>query len=64
MDTKVMTMIVDKEKSLVIEMKDNPRHDFTEMIGLATHSNSQATVSSYDSIFEMLWLQAEMSQQC
>lgn len=62
-DAKVVTMIVDKDKSLVIEMKDNSRHDFAETVGLATFSNSQPTVSSYDSIFEMLWIQTEMRQQ-
>lgn len=62
-DAKVVTMIVDKNKSLVIEMKDNSRHDFAETVGLATSSNSQPTVSSYDSIFEMLWIQAELRQQ-
>ena len=62
-DAKVVTMIVDKNKSLVIEMKDNSRHDFAETVGLATSSNSQPTVSSYDSIFEMLWIQTEMRQQ-
>lgn len=56
-------MIVDKNKSLVIEMKDNSRDDFAETVGLATSSNSQPTVSSYDSIFEMLWIQTEMRQQ-
>jgi hypothetical protein len=56
-------MIVDKDKSLVIEMRDNSRLDFAETIGLATSSNSQPTVSTYDSIFEMLWIQAELRQQ-
>lgn len=62
-DAKVVTMIVDKNKSLVIEMRDNSRHDFAETVGLATSSNSQPTVSTYDSIFEMLWIQAELRQQ-
>lgn len=35
-DAKVVTMIVDKDKSLVIEMKDNSQHDFAENVGLAT----------------------------
>jgi sugar-specific transcriptional regulator TrmB len=62
-DAKVVTMIVDKDKSLVIEMKDNSQHDFAENVGLATSSNSLPTVSSYDSIFEMFWIQAEMRQK-
>jgi two-component system, OmpR family, sensor histidine kinase VicK len=62
-DAKVVTMIVDKDKSLVIEMKDDRRHDIAETVGLATYSNSQPTVLSYDSIFEMLWIQAEIRQQ-
>lgn len=62
-DAKVVTMIVDKDKSSVIEMKDNSQHDFAENVGLATSSSSLPTVSSYDSIFEMFWIQAEMRQK-
>jgi hypothetical protein len=30
---------------------------------LATYSNSESTVSSYDSIFEILWIQAELNNK-
>jgi two-component system, OmpR family, sensor histidine kinase VicK len=62
-DAKVATMIVDKDRSLVIEMADDSQHDILETVGLATYSNSQATVLSYDSIFEMGWVQAEMQHR-
>jgi hypothetical protein len=31
-----------------------------EVLGLATYSNSESTVSSYASIFDTLWIQAEL----
>jgi len=31
-----------------------------EVLGLATYSNSESTVLSYASIFETLWMQAEL----
>jgi two-component system, OmpR family, sensor histidine kinase VicK len=62
-DAKVVTMIVDKDTCLVIEMKDDLESSIAESAGLATYSNSQPTVLTCDKIFEMIWLQAEMKQQ-
>ena len=55
--TKLTTIVADRELSLVIEEKENE-----EAIGLATHSNSESTVLSYASIFENLWIQSEIKQ--
>jgi hypothetical protein len=67
---KVMTVIVDKELCLTAEVKDNDNYDSTvEVLGLATYSNSESTVLSYASfapyasIFETLWLQAELKSK-
>jgi two-component system, OmpR family, sensor histidine kinase VicK len=62
-DAKVVTMIVDKDTCFLIEMKDDLGSNIEEGAGLATYSNSQPTVSTCDSIFELIWLQAEMKQQ-
>jgi two-component system sensor histidine kinase VicK len=59
---KVITVIADKELSLTIELKDDTKETITEAIGLATYSNSEATVLSYASIFETLWIQSELQQ--
>ena len=64
---KVMTAIVDKELCLSIEVKDNSDDNYhdpiIEVIGLATYSNSESTVLSYMSIFETLWIQAELKNK-
>lgn len=62
-DAKVVTMIVDKDTCLVIEMKNDLGSNIAESAGLATYSNSQPTVLTCISIFEMIWLQTEMNLQ-
>jgi two-component system sensor histidine kinase VicK len=44
--TKSTIVIIDKRESLVIEIKDDTKHSFTESVGFATYSNSRATVLS------------------
>jgi hypothetical protein len=51
--TKLTTIVVDGELSLMIEEKDSE-----DAIGLATYSNSESTVLSITSIFENLWMQS------
>jgi len=55
--TRLTTIVADKELSLVIEEKENE-----DAVGLATYSNSESTVLSYASIFENLWIQSEIAQ--
>jgi len=55
--TKLTTIIIDGQLSLVIEEKEDE-----DVIGLATYSNSESTVLSYASIFENLWIQSEIKQ--
>lgn len=50
----------------MVEVKDNDDEDYgssVEVLGLATYSNSESMVSSYASIFEILWLQAELNNK-
>jgi two-component system, OmpR family, sensor histidine kinase VicK len=49
---------------LTAEVKDDDNYDSTvEVLGLATYSNSESTVLSFASIFETLWLQAELKNE-
>jgi hypothetical protein len=50
---------------MTAEVKDNEDDiDSTvEVLGLATYSNSESTVLSYASIFETLWIQAELKHK-
>jgi signal transduction histidine kinase len=63
LQTKVSIFILDRKFSLIIELKDDTKQDFNEAVGLAIYSNSKSTVLSYASIFESLWIQAELYEQ-
>jgi two-component system, OmpR family, sensor histidine kinase VicK len=56
-------LIVDKKYSLMIEVKDDSNVSFQKAIGMATFSNSKATVEPLVSIFEILWNQTELYEQ-
>jgi hypothetical protein len=49
-----------------VEIRDNDDYDeydsAIEVLGLATYSNSESTVLSYASIFDTLWIQAELRE--
>ena len=46
------------------ELKDDTKEETSdEAIGLATYSNSEATVFSYVSIFENLWIQTQLHKR-
>ena len=59
--TQVITIIADKELSLVMELKNDSKETTSEALGLSTYSNSESTVLSYASIFETLWIQSEIA---
>ena len=59
-ETKATILVIDREASLVMEVKDDSKTTFIEAIGLSTYSNSKAGVSSYVAIFENLWKQTEI----
>jgi two-component system sensor histidine kinase VicK len=54
---KLSTLVVDQSLCLTVELKDDTLETSDKAIGLATYSNSEATVFSYVSIFENLWIQ-------
>lgn len=63
---KIISAIADRELCLTVEVKTKDVYDYDEydsaleVLGLATYSNSESTVLSYASIFETLWMQAEL----
>ena len=66
--SKIIAIIVDKEVCLTVEVRDkdddyDEYDSAVEVLGLATYSNSESTVSSYTSIFDTLWIQAELKDK-
>ncbi len=62
-ETKATLLMVDKNFSLVMELKDDSKDTFDEAIGLSTYSSSISGVLSYVAIFESLWVQTELYEQ-
>jgi two-component system sensor histidine kinase VicK len=61
---KLTTLVIDQSSCLTVELKDDTKDETSdEAIGLATYSNSEATVFSYVSIFENLWIQTELHKR-
>lgn len=54
-ETKATIVIVDKDTSLVMELKDDSQNTFEKAIGWAIYSNSKPTVLSYLTVFESFW---------
>jgi len=63
LQTKVSVLIVDRASLLSAELKSDSKETSLEAIGLATYSNSKATVLSYASIFESLWNQTYLYEE-
>jgi two-component system sensor histidine kinase VicK len=61
--SKITMLLVDRKFSLAVELKDDTKETSNEAIGLATYSDSKATVLSYVSIFESLWLETELYEK-
>ena len=55
-------VVVDKKAALVIELKDDTKHNFEEAVEFAILSNSKHIVTSYSSLFETLWHQTELNE--
>src|SRR5918995_4757406 len=64
LQTKVFVLVVDRNISLAVELRETlRRNSYREAVGLATYSNSKATVESYASIFDTVWKQTELYDQ-
>jgi two-component system, OmpR family, sensor histidine kinase VicK len=62
-ETKFKLLTVDRRASLVVETKDDSKSKFSEAVGLATFSNSKATVLPYVTIFESFWRETELYEK-
>jgi two-component system, OmpR family, sensor histidine kinase VicK len=56
-------ILVDKQDSLAMEIKDGIKDNLDDTIGLSTYSNSKSTVTSYSAIFENLSKQNHIYKQ-
>ena len=63
LDTRIGIVVVDRKESLIIETKDDTKDHSYDASGLAAYSNSKHIATSYASIFESLWIQAELYEQ-
>jgi two-component system, OmpR family, sensor histidine kinase VicK len=63
LQTRLTTLIADRKYSLEVEVKDDTNDNLHGAIGLATYSNSESTVWTHTSIFETLWIQAEIEEK-
>ena len=60
---KIKTLVVDRKESLVMELIHTREETATAAIGFSIYSNSEPTVLSYSSIFEVLYDQSVLFQQ-
>ena len=63
LNTSIGIVIVDRKESLIIETTDDTKDNSYDASGLAAYSNSSQIALSYASIFESLWIQAELYKQ-
>jgi two-component system, OmpR family, sensor histidine kinase VicK len=56
-------IVVDKQDSLAMEIKDSLSDSLDDTIGLSTLSNSKSTITSYSAIFENLSKQNQLYKQ-
>jgi signal transduction histidine kinase len=63
LQTKISLLITDTKFSLAVELEDDTKQTTAEAIGLATLSNSHATVFSYISMFETMWMQNALHEK-
>jgi signal transduction histidine kinase len=63
LQTRITIVLVDRKECVIVESIDDASNNSANAAGLATYSKSKSTVSSYVSIFETLWNQAELYEQ-
>jgi two-component system sensor histidine kinase VicK len=56
-------LIVDNAQYLMMELKDDTKVSFVEAVGSAIFSNSRSTILSYITMFDSLWVQAELYEK-
>lgn len=63
LQTILTSLTVDKKLCLVVELKDDTKDDSYKAIRSATYSNNESIVWTHTSIFETLWMQAELQDR-
>jgi two-component system sensor histidine kinase VicK len=63
LQTRLTLLVVDKDDSLIFELKDDNALNSYDAVGIATYSDSKRIASSYQAIFESLWKQSELYEQ-
>ncbi len=63
LESTVGILVVDRKESLIIETKDDTKHNSYDAAGLASYSNSKPIALAYASIFDTLWKQTELHQK-
>jgi two-component system, OmpR family, sensor histidine kinase VicK len=61
--TRISILVVDKKECLILELKDDSQKSSYEAVGLSIYSKSPSIVSSYLSVFESFWKQAELYEK-
>jgi signal transduction histidine kinase len=54
---------VDKEKSMIFEIKDDTKENLIDALGMALYIEGKSTALSYATVFDSLWKQTEMYRQ-
>jgi nitrogen-specific signal transduction histidine kinase len=63
-ESKMPVLIVDRKEVLIWELKnDDDQYTVEGSVGVCLHSKSESIISSYLSIFESLWNQAELYEK-
>ena len=62
-DIKIKSLVVDRKESLIMELKHLETERLTASIGFSIYSNSLPIVSSYSSIFEVIYNQSVLFEQ-
>ncbi len=60
---KIKSLVVDRKESLIMELRHLKEERATALIGFSLYSNSESTVLSYASIFEVLYNQSILFEQ-
>jgi hypothetical protein len=61
--TLLTSLTTDKKLCIVVELKDDTKDNSYEAVRSATYSNSESFVWTNASIFETLWMQAELDDR-
>jgi two-component system sensor histidine kinase VicK len=61
--TRISILVVDKKECVILELKDDSQKSSYEAVGLSIYSKSPSIVSSYLSVFESFWKQAELYEK-